>query len=131
MSTEGMIATLVLLVVALAWILLPLLRRGGGLSAAGTRLQKQHDRLDVVYERILTNIRDLDEDFATGKINEDDYEYEREDWAQRGIHVLKALDNLETAPVQPEPAGEVADDSDAAIDEAIEAAIEAHRKKRV
>ena len=55
-------------------------------------LEKQRERLLIYYERVLRNIRDLDEDHALGKIDEDEYTREREEWAQRGVQVLQALD---------------------------------------
>ena len=67
----------------------------------------------------LTNIRDLDEDFSTGKINEEDYRTEREVWARRGIRLLRALDQLEGA-----------EDDAEGIERAIEEAVAEYRESR-
>ena len=72
---------------------------------------------------MLRNIRDLDEDHALGKMNEDEYAREREEWAQRGAQVLQALDTIAGRDViAPTPAEDAAVDD--AIDDAIEAAIQ-------
>jgi hypothetical protein len=124
-SIGGLLLALLLTTVALVWIGLPLLRRAPSESAADVLAQKQRERLLVYYERVMTNIRDLDEDHATGKLADTDYRSERELWVERGVQVLKALDgetSVQPAPTAPEDAA-----VDAAIDEAIEAAIAAYR----
>ena len=125
MSPEGVVIALVLFAGAFIWVGSPLLRGGRG---EGDGLpQKRRERLLVYYERVLTNLRDLDEDFATGKIAESEYRDERETWVQRGIQVLRAMDALE-AEGQPLAA---ADDEaiDREINSAIEAAVAAYRNK--
>jgi len=127
MSIEGLIVSFILLLVVVVLVAAPLLRRTSTYQTDDARIQKQHERLLVYYERVLTNIRDLDEDHALGKMLDADYELEREEWVQRGIQVLKALDNLQAHSIIPET---VNDDAavDEAIDDAIEAAIRAYRK---
>jgi hypothetical protein len=124
-SPEGVIIALVLFAGALVWVIAPLIRgaRGEGDALA----QKRRERLLVYYERVLTNLRDLDEDFATGKIAEPEYHDERETWVQRGIQVLRAMDALEAEGQPPAAADDEAIDRE--IDSAIEAAVAAYRNK--
>jgi hypothetical protein len=125
MSTGGLLAGIFIFLVAVLWIGSPLLRHRASAKNEEVRRQKQHDRLLMIYERVLNNIRDLDEDYTTGKMQPLDYETERENWVQNGIQVLKAIDSLDVRPMAP-TAGRY-DDSD--IDRQIEEAIAAHRAK--
>jgi hypothetical protein len=125
MSPEGLIIALALLVIVGLWIAAPLLRRQSPRLSDDALAHKQRERLSVYYERVLTNIRDLEEDHATGKMRTADYEVEREEWVQRGIQILKALDDLREAPIAADEAS-----VEEAIDNEIEAAIAAYRSKR-
>ncbi len=71
-------------------------------------------------------MRDLDEDQSTGKIQPDAYEQERQLWAQRGVQILKALDELSEEDAVPLKVkrGKARDGWD--IDAAIEAAVAAY-----
>lgn len=101
----------------IGWIILPLI--GGAGKAKIDSVTAQRERLQAAYAQTLRNIRDLDEDHATGKIVTETYQIEREAWVQRGVALLKALDTLEND-------GAV---SETAADDAIEAAIAAYRQK--
>jgi hypothetical protein len=127
MSIEGLIFGLIILLATLVWVGTPLLRRDKGRTGGEVLLQKQRERLLMVYERVLTNIRDLDEDHTTGKMQTADYESERETWVERGVQVLKAMDNLD----EENPIANANDDEaiDHAIDAEIEQAIAAYRAK--
>ncbi len=127
MSVAGLIFFLLLLGGTAVLVGMPLLRRESDTDGDSLHIQKQRERLLAYYERVLTNLRDLDEDHATGKMHDDSYAAEREDWMQRGVEVLKTLDTLDDHSIVP-PA--VQDDAavDEAIDDAIEAAIAARRK---
>ncbi|MBZ0282277.1 MAG: hypothetical protein K8L97_16165 [Anaerolineae bacterium] len=128
MSIAGLIFGIVVLLIALVWVIRPFLAaRKPGTVADDLLLDKQRERLLMVYERTLTNIRDLDEDHTTGKMAPDDYQYEREIWVQRGIQVLKALDNLGTRHIITESAD--VEDIDHAIDREIEDAVAAYRTR--
>lgn len=118
MSLPGLLIALVLSLIALAITLRPLLRPARRELAAKSSWRHQRDRVATYYERVLTNIRDLDEDFATDKISEGDYRVERDVWAQRGIQLLRVQDQLEH---------EVDSLDDAKIDRAIEEAVAAYR----
>jgi hypothetical protein len=127
MSSAGLIFGIIILLAALILIGAPLFRRQTKLGGDDALLQKQRERLLLIYERVLTNIRDLEEDHTTEKMQTGDYEIEREIWVQRGIQVLKALDRLEEHHI----IADVVDDEgiDQAIDDEIEQAIAAFRAK--
>jgi len=127
MSTGGLLIGVVILIATITFIALPLLRPKPGLHVDELLAQKQRERLLVVYERVLTNIRDLDEDYTTGKMPDGDYAYEREVWVQRGIQVLKSLDDLETAHMLTSSAE--TEVIDKAIDQKIEDAVAAYRAR--
>src|SRR5262245_41988207 len=120
MSIAGLVFFLLLLSGIAVLVAMPLLRRESQVSAESLHLQKQRDRLRAYYERVLTNLRDLDEDHATGKMPDDAYAAEREDWMQRGVEVLRTLDTLDDHSVVPASVHD-----EAAVDEAIDDAIEA------
>lgn len=120
MSIPGLLIALLLSLIALAIVARPLLGAARVRHSAGSGLRRESERVQTYYERVLTNIRDLDEDFATGKISEDDYRAEREVWAQRGIQLLRVRDQLER-PGDPLAAGADAERIDRAIEEAVAA----------
>ncbi len=124
MSLLGLLAALGLSLVALAIVARPLLRPARRQRMATGSLGQQRDRVETYYERVLTNIRDLDEDFATSKINEDDYQAEREAWAQRGIQLLQLRDQLDL-----EVDSALEDTDGEQIDRTIEAAVAAYREQ--
>ncbi len=117
MSIPGLAVALLLALAALAIVARPLLRPARRERSAGAERRGQRERVQSYYERALTNIRDLDEDFTTGKMDEADYRAEREVWAGRGIRLLRALDELESANVDADDAERI----DRAIDEAMAA----------
>jgi hypothetical protein len=119
MTVPGLVITLILLAALLVWIALPLLRRDVVIDSRARMIVHQRERLEIYYQRVLRNIRDLDEDRATGKLSEGDYQAERELWMQRGIAAIKAIETLDSAPLP------VATGDDAAIDAAIDREIEA------
>lgn len=127
MSLPGLIMGLVIVVGVLLFVAGPLFQRTITTTSDDVLIEKQRERLLIVYERVLGNIRDLDEDHTTHKMSDEDYANERELWVQRGIQVLKTLDaldakNMVTTSVSPE-------DIDRAIDKRIEAAVAAYRAK--
>ncbi|HEX2907291.1 MAG TPA: hypothetical protein VHO69_10555 [Phototrophicaceae bacterium] len=127
MSIEGLMVSLVIFLAAVAFVASPFFQRSTSrYNADANVLQKQRERLGMYYERVLTNIRDLDEDFSTGKMQEADYQAEREEWVQRGIQVLKALDEIDQQHLLVPDADQEA--LDHAIDDAIERAIAQHRR---
>ncbi|MCY4064448.1 MAG: hypothetical protein OXG53_18930 [Chloroflexi bacterium] len=120
MSIPGLLLALVLSLIALAIVAHPLLGAARQRRRSGSSLGLESERVKTYYERVLSNIRDLDEDFATGKISEDDYHAEREVWAQRGIRLLRVQDQLEREGSSP-MAGADPERLDRALEEAVAA----------
>lgn len=117
MSLVGFALSLLILLVLSAYVFLPLLQNRT--SGAAASLDKQRERALAYYERVLSNIRDLDDDHATGKIAADEYERERERWAQRGVQVLRLLDEMDNEQHLIADRGADAATIDAAIEESI------------
>src|SRR5882757_6181031 len=99
MSLPGLFMGLVILAGVLLFVVTPLARPIGVGTPVDELIEKQRERLLMVYERVLGNIRDLDEDLTTNKMSEADYATERELWVQRGIQVLKTLDALDAKQI--------------------------------
>ena len=123
MSVPGLAFALLLSLLAAAIVARPLLRPARPGRAAENSLRLESDRVETYYERVLNNIRDLDEDYATGKLSDDDYRGERELWAQRGMRLLRVKDQLarERRPLT--------DGDGERIDRAIEEAVAAYRAR--
>ncbi len=126
MSIAGLIISFIIVALFLAWVLSPLFGRVQDQTDTTSALERHRDRLTVYYGRVLRNLHDLDEDHATGKLNTEDYTQEREQWVQRGVAVLKAIDELDPQYLlTPEDADDATIDE--AIDSAIESAIQGYR----
>ncbi len=123
MSILGLLISLVLTALAVLLVVYPLVRPSRERNSSQDSIQQQTDRVQAYYERVLTNIRDLDEDFATGKIRETDYQEEREVWVHRGIRLLRVQDQLDAQHSLVDSASADAEN----IDRAIEATIRAYR----
>jgi hypothetical protein len=125
MSVAGLVVLAALAALVLLVVLWPFVRP---LPETQRRmLDRQRERALAYYERALINVRDLDEDFATGKISEEEYRAERELWASRGARVLQFLDELDhQRPIIDDVS---ADDAqiDAVIEEAIRSVRVAHQ----
>lgn len=107
MSIPGIVAGVALALLVLVLLALPYLRRAAEAPQADEAAQKQHDRVLAYYDRVLQNLRDLDEDHALGKLNADDYARDRELWARRGAQALQMLDNPASAPLHSTSSGEL------------------------
>jgi hypothetical protein len=94
MSIEGLIGIGLMLMLAAVGILFPFF---GSNAKRTSRLIEQLDlsreELITSYERVLSTLRDLEEDFKSHKINPEDYEQERGYWSRYGIQLLELLDD--------------------------------------
>lgn len=124
MSIEGLVITLLILGVSIAYLAVPFFRRTITLKDAALQQQKEHETLLVSYERILTTIRDIDEDYQLGKLPQDAYSELREKWAERGASVLESLEKLNGhKPKEKKKVETASPDADTVLDDAIEQAI--------
>lgn len=94
MSIEGLLIALILTGGVILLVGIPWLRHDTPKHAHDAQIARQYDRARVYYERVLRNLRDLDEDRALGKVSPEEYSAERAIWSQRGVEVLKTLDRL-------------------------------------
>ncbi len=135
MSTEGIIAAAIMVIVGVIWLSLPILRRKFAPAPDQLARQKEREILATTYERTLASLRDVDEDHLTGKLSETDYEAERAYWMEQGAAVLQALEQAggqlrgkaakaakAAKAMQSEPSAQAAD-PDAMLDDAIEQTI--------
>lgn len=88
-------------------------------AGVSTEVEVLTEQRDAIY----SVIRDLDFDYETGKLGEDDYRLQREIWVQRGVEVLKVLDGLQPAADNGFPSA-----VDVDLDAQIEAAIASRRQ---
>ncbi len=99
-------------------------RREETVSRPGGQAQEVEDliaRRDAIY----AIIRDLDFDFETGKLTEEDYHAQRQTWVEQGVAVLKALDALKPDTPAPARNGHPLAEPAAALNGDLEARIEA------
>lgn len=115
MSVGGLIVALLLVLIVLAVLSVPYVRQ----RPEQGQLSRQRERALAYYERVVSNMRDLDEDYATGKMASDEYQNERAVWAERGVRLLRLFDELDA---QHSLVADV-NATDAHIDATIEAAI--------
>ena len=101
----------------------PLLQARGAINAAGDTVS-----LDAQRESLYTQIKELDLDHATGKVNDDDYARLRADLVAEAAAVLKQIDGVAQQPAP--PIAQVALPAMAAGTDDVEALIAARRKTR-
>ena len=120
MSIAGIIVLVIMIAIVLSILFAPFFRRT---TSKNIPLDRQRERAIAYYERVLTNVCDLDEDVATGKLSQQEYQQERELWAERGVKILRLFDELD----QNRSLVEHADADDATIDATIEEAVRTMR----
>lgn len=116
MDIPSLLMVVALTVLVVAIVMRPLLMPQTEQQMPTTEI----DDLLVRREQVLSSLRDLDFDYSTGKINDEDYTRQRERLMQTGVAVLKQLDQMGvTAP------GEMS--STASLDAGIEALLAKRR----
>lgn len=94
MSNESVIVCGILILVSLYVVIVPF-RSTSTVSPAAMAFQRQRDALLVYYEQVTSSLRDLQEDSSVGKISAEEYQIEYEKWMQRGVQILKVLEDLD------------------------------------
>jgi hypothetical protein len=131
MSGLTIFITIVAAGAALAWMIAPLLFASEEERQA-KRQDAERERLLVLYEQVLRSVRDLDDDYALGKMPQAEYKLERDEWMARGVQILELLGDEPEAVQEavedveePQEAPHVTtpDDIDAAIEAAVSRAM--------
>lgn len=94
MSVETMFISISLLVAVAVALSLPFLTRGPMMSTQA-EYERQRDALLVYYHQVTATLRDLQEDWETGRLSQADYDNDRARWMQRGAQILYALEELD------------------------------------
>lgn len=121
MSIEGILASAIIFVIGVMWLVYPFRRQ----ALSHSLLMKQQDRQSLLnaYERLLARLRDLDEDYNLGKMPEADYQQERALLTEKGATLLAKIEQS-LGSIQPDkPTAQSSSDADAVLDAAIESAI--------
>jgi hypothetical protein len=123
MSTGGLFLSVVIFILGALWLAQPILRRKTAYN--GTSQAKEREVLLTEYERVLSTIRDLDEDFNIGKLSKAAYDAERSYRTKQGVEILQALEKLGVSkPAEKlKKQAKAQPDADAVLDAAIEQAI--------
>ncbi|MEL7235586.1 MAG: hypothetical protein AAFV33_24600 [Chloroflexota bacterium] len=124
MSTGGIILAVILSAITLIAVAAPFFSNMGSKKRA-----EGYTSLAAHYERVLTNIRDLEEDLALGKIQQSFYDEERAKYVAEGVSLLKQMETMQPASTMPvvTPA---AHPEQIDLDDVIEQAVSARRKER-
>lgn len=101
--TLGTVLALVLAAAVAAFVLAPLFRSDA--SQKERHATRQSDEQDLVSERemALGALRDLEDDRATGKLDEPDYQAAKSELTARAVGLLKRLDEVEAKRSAPRP----------------------------
>lgn len=92
MDLAFILTSLAVFIVVAAFVARPLIEKMSGVDATPSRM----DDLISQREAILIELRDLDFDHSTGKMNDDDYTEQRARLTAKGVEILRALDTMPT-----------------------------------
>jgi hypothetical protein len=98
MDAATLLVLIALLLMVLAYVFQPFLTGAGGQSKGGSRaaMDTLRRRADLLAERnrIYTAIRDLDFDYQTNKVSDEDYAAQRRQLVTLGVELLQHIDAL-------------------------------------
>jgi hypothetical protein len=103
MSPSGIALMLALLVGCAVFVMWPFLasRKPAEQSTEGSvSPMSRISQLQADREAILIAVRDLDFDYQTGKLSEDDYLTQRENLMGRGVEILRQIDAEQSAAIE-------------------------------
>ena len=99
----GTLCALALALAAAAWIVAPLLRADAAQAERARHRLGTLSDLHSEREMALSALRDLEDDRATGKLSDADYESLKARFTEHAVAVLKKLDEAEAASRGPRP----------------------------
>ncbi len=94
MSLPGLLVMIFSAVMLGILIFGPVLQRGGDapIRVEADAIQRQRESLRLAYNAVLKTLRDLEDDFATGKLSDADYGAEKARWSAEGVRLLRERD---------------------------------------
>ena len=101
MSPSGIALLLAFLVGGAVFVMWPFLTQRTGQTTENepSRLSRIA-QLQAEREAILISVRDLDFDYQTGKLTEEDYLMQRENLMDRGVEILKQIDAEQSVAIE-------------------------------
>jgi hypothetical protein len=107
MSLPGLLIAMFGTVLVAVLIFAPVMRHGVEVTARTEveAVRRERDGMKVAYSAVLRTLRDLDEDYATGKLHESDYRAEQTRWKAEGVRLLKELEATRAAAYPDEEPG--------------------------
>ena len=122
MDIGSILAGLALTLLTVAFVTIPFLQhRGKGI----TELERQSSMLQASRDRVLDSLQEMEIDFGTGKILDEDYRDQRQALMKEGAGILRRIDVLMTDGHVRPAGGDIDDEIEAAI-----AQIKSERKDR-
>jgi len=104
--------TLIALALGVLWfVAAPLLRSDAAESERVVSAESEAVELHSRHEMLLASLADLEEDRATGKLSDEDYEQLHESLTVRAIEVMKRIDALPEPGTAPPPGPRALDPS--------------------
>jgi hypothetical protein len=122
MEAQSLLLTLGVLLLAIAFVARPFFASTHSSPAA----DRTRSRLMAERERLLTALRELDFDYALGKVPAEDYPLQRAELVRQGAEVMRRLDELPS----PRPRAAQSQAAALATDEVIEERITSRRAER-
>ena len=92
MPLGTLLLTLALFLLVALLIGLPLLDK----KAPAMQPPSVHEMFEAERLSVIRSIRELDFDYKTGKMDDNDYKSLRETWVKRGAEILRELDQLKS-----------------------------------
>jgi len=101
----GEILALLLLAAAVIAVVAPLLRDDAAEAERVSSAVSEVRDLQSRREMLLASLRDLEDDFATGKVDQADYSELRASMSSEAVEIMKQLDALDEAARKATPVG--------------------------
>jgi hypothetical protein len=116
MDLASWMAVLAVAILAIAFIARPFIEKDG---FAVTEKGKASSTLLAERDRIITVLQELELDYAMGKVSQEDYQIQRENWVRQGASIMKQLDELGVGVTVASTNGSVLKELDAEVEAAI------------
>ena len=99
MSLPGVLVLVFSVVLLGVLIFGPVLQRDGDapIRTEADAIQRERESLRLAYNAVLKTLRDLEDDYATGKLSEADYQAEKARWSAEGVRLLRERDDARHA----------------------------------